>query len=137
MEKFDKEVLLSVFQRTAKHILKLGFRVFIPPDEANRTCGYYSDGTHIAYFQVNEFRPGVNIATCNKTPGSFGMHYILEPNNEPVPLQNVTKEYLEKGFAEYPEYFSNEDRAMMYCIKFHSLKEFLESLQGENLHEIQ
>ena len=120
---------------TAQAINRLGFRVFVHADE-KRTYGWYSDGNKVAYFQQNEYRSGVNIATCNKVPGSSGAHLILEPNNTPVNLQALTKEYLKKGFRSYPEYFTEEDRNMMPNIKYSSLNEFLDHIGRENIIEV-
>lgn len=120
--------LREKFLQAANHIKNLGFTVYISKDARN-TFGYYSDGQGVAYFQQNQHAEGVNVATCNKTPGSSGMHHCLEPNFEPISLDKLTKEYLRKGFAMYPEYFTKEDRDMMPVIKYINLEEFLRNIE--------
>ena len=120
------------FQKTAEHIKALGFVVIISRDP-NLTYGYYSDGENIGYFQQNEFSEGVNVATCNKTPGSYGAHHILEPNNTPVSLGQLTKEYLKKGFADYPGYYTEEVRKSLPVLKWYNLRDFLSKQDPESL----
>ncbi len=131
-EKKKPQTLRDKFIAVAKQIKDLGYKVYVATNP-NETYGYYSDGNNVAYFQQSEFQDGVNIATCNKVPGSFGAHRILEPNNEPVPLGSITKDYLEKGFLEYPPYFTEEEKALMPVSKWISLQEFLSSPMAQGL----
>lgn len=131
----DTVRLRKEFLKTATHIKAMGFRVFIHKDDQT-TYGYYSDGTHVGYFQQCGSTDGVSIATRNKVPGSCGMGLLLEPHCKPLPLKDITKEYLQKGFLSHPEYFSEDDRLMMPNIKYGNLEEFLSSINTDDLKEI-
>ncbi len=131
----DSVRLRKEFLKTATHIKAMGFRVFIYKDDQT-TYGYYSDGTHVGYFQQCGSTDGVSIATRNKVPGSYGMGLLLEPHCKPLPLKDITKEYLQKGFLSHPEYFSEDDRLMMPNIKYGNLDEFLSSIDTDNIEEI-
>ena len=126
--------IYQCFHEAAERIKELGFRVFLSEDN---TFGYYSDGKNIGYFQENEFVKGVNICTVNKTPGSSGMHYCLEPNFRPVGIGELTADYLAKGFQLYPDYFDDEFKKEMNVIKFSGLEEFLLHPSGKGFRELQ
>ena len=129
--------LQDLFMQSAAHIKKIGFQVYVCKDK-EKTYGFYSDGKNVAYFQQNEFRPGVNIATVNVTPGSSARGFFLEPDAKPVPIKSLTKDYLEKGFQKYPDFFSKEDRNMMPSIeKYQDIQQFLKDHKDENLIELQ
>ena len=121
-------------ENVAESLRNMGFRVFLSKDK-NDAFGYYSDERHVAYIQANELRPGFNVAICNVTPGSHGRHLILEPNNQPIPEEALTKDYLLKAFRLYPPYFTQEDKDMMPVRKHADLDEFLSENQ-EDLVEI-
>ena len=123
------------FLQTAAIIHGLGFRVFIY-DDPETTFGYYSDGLNIAYFQECENQPGVNTAIVRKTPGSNGRHLVVERHSVPVPDAGITKDYLEKAFRAFPEYFSPEEKEMMYGYRYHDLNDFLRSKETEGLKEL-
>ena len=118
------KTMKELFLETAEHIRKAGFRVFISVGDGD-THGWFTDGTHIGYFQQCETENGIQLATCNKTPGSAGTGLLLEPHAAAVPLEKVTKEYLEKAFADYPEYFGQEDKTLMPVKKFVDVEDFL------------
>lgn len=114
----------KTFIQTAKHIKALGFRVFVASDET-LSYGFYSDGEHIGFFQQCEQPPGIQVATVNIVPGSYGENHFIDVWGTPFPLKDITKEYLEKGFLQHPEYFSGDDRKMMPVYKYKNLDEFL------------
>ncbi len=128
-------ILRQQFEKAAGHIKSLGFTVYITTN-SKETHGYFSDGKHIGYFQQNQFAEGVNIATCNKVPGSSGKHHCLDPYFKPVSLTELSKEYLEKGFSLYPEYFSDEDKTLMPVVKYADLDDFLSSVGPGILRKI-
>ena len=133
MEKIDTETARTRFKAAAEHIKAKGFRVFI---HSVCTYGYYSNGRNVAYFQENEFAKGVNVATVNKTPGSSGRHLAVEPHLQPVKLEQLTVDYLKKGFQLYPDYFPDDFRKTLTVIKFANLEEFLAHPVSEQLTEI-
>lgn len=110
----------------AEHLRQMDFRVFVTTDEKS-SFGYYSDEKHVAYIQANDLRAGFNIAIVCQTPGSNGRHLLIEPDLKTVPLRNLTKEYLQKGFANYPDYFDAEAKQMMPHIKHYDLDDFLKT----------
>lgn len=126
--------LRQKLEHVAESLRNMDFRVFLSKD-AEDAFGYYSDGTHVAYIQANEFRPGFNLAICNATPGSHGRHLIIEPDNRPVPEEALTKDYLEKAFKYYPSFFTQNDRDVMPVKKYLNLDEFL-SQHEQQLVEI-
>lgn len=134
-EKKKPKILRDKFIAAAKYIKGLGYKVYVATNP-NETYGYYSDGNNVAYFQQSEFQDAVNIATCNKVPGSFGAHHILEPNNRPVPLDGLPRSYLENGFQMYPPYFTEEDKAAMPVNKWINLHEFLASPFAKTIVEL-
>lgn len=112
----------------------MGYRVFVIGDN-ELTYGFFSDGKNVGYFQQNECGEGVQLATVNKTPGSTGTGYLLETGGKAIPVNELTKEYMEKAFHDYPDYFSSEDKQFMYCIKYISLDDFL-AAHGNELIEL-
>jgi len=120
----------QTLERIAETLRNMDFRVFLSSNKEN-AYGYYSDEKNVAYIQVNEFRPGFNVAICNATPGSHGRHLIIEPDNSPVPEEALTREYLRRGFALYPSFFTPDDRKMMPVRKYLNLDEFLKEYDKE------
>lgn len=120
---------------SARHIKRLGFRVFIAIDQ-EQAHGYYSDGKNVAYFEQNEFGQGIRRAICNKTPGSFGMHHLLERGPSGILPEKLDRATLEEAFADYPSYFTKEEKEMMPTIKWLSLQEFLEA-NGDRMNLIE
>lgn len=123
------------FLDVAKRIKNFDFRVFVSAS-SDETLGYFSDTKNIGYFQLSETDSSVQIATCNKTPGSAGTAFFLEPSNEGVPLTKLNKDYLEKAFQMYPVYFTKEDRDIMPVIKFFDLDDFLSCSSHPLLKEV-
>ena len=122
--------LRNKFIISAGCIRRMGYRVFVINDN-ELTYGFFSDGKNIGYFQQNELGDGVQLATVNKTPGSYGANYLLETGGKANPVNKLTKEYLEKAFRMYPEYFDDEDKQIMPCIKYLGLEEFLANHEKE------
>lgn len=131
----NKDALRNVLITVALRIKEFGYNVFVASD-GNFSFGYYSDGTHIAYFQANEHGDGVELATCNKTPGSFGHHFFIERGSKGVDINQLTKEYLEKAFVSYPVYFDQEDIAMMPVSKHINLDDFLSGMEDGFLQRV-
>lgn len=128
--------ILDTITSTVKTIRDLGFRVFLP-QEQDCSFGFFTKGKNIGYFQAAEGRSGVQFATVNKVPGSAGMGFLLEPDGGEVSLKGLTKEYLSKAFAMYPDYFNEEDKEMMPVIKHADLEDFLTlSQRGHTLKEV-
>lgn len=122
------------FITSAGCIKRMGYRVFVIGDN-ELTYGFFSDGKNVGYFQQNELGEGVQLATVNKTPGSIGTGYLLETGGKAIPVNELTKEYMEKAFHDYPDYFSREDKEFMHCIKYISLDNFLIA-HGNELKEL-
>ena len=112
-----------------------GFRVFVPEDP-QKTFGFFSDGKHVGYFQISEHVPEISLATCGKNPGSTGHGLLIENNGGSVPLEKLTKEYLQKAFLLHPEYLSEKDQKRMPNNPFSSLEEFLKNNRELKLKEL-
>lgn len=130
-----QKTIRQLFDEAALYIKSLGFKVFVSDDEKD-TYGYFSDGEHVGYFQQCETTNVIQVATCNKTPGSTGTGLFLEPNNRGVPLEKIDKQYLEKAFQMYPSYFTQEDRDFMIVRKYFDLNDFLSDKRHSNLKQI-
>lgn len=123
------------FLKAAEKIKELGYSVFVAKDES--LCyGYFSDGKKIGYFQLESYDSGITFATANKTPDSHGMHFLTELPPKPVALKDIDDKVLKKAFANYPDYFTKEDKDFMHCQKFVNLDEFKNSWQMEELKPI-
>ena len=121
-------------EEAARHILKLGYRVFVSKDQED-SFGYFSDGKHVGYFQQSLSGPGIQIATCNRNPGSTGTGLLIEPHAKPVTLKKIDKDYLAKAFRNYPGYLKEEDQKAMPVNKYSDLDDFL-SINKDKLTKI-
>lgn len=131
MEKSTKRQQL---EEMAEKIRNMDLRVFLSKDPSE-SYGYFSDEKHVGYIQATENQEGFNTAICNKTPGSNGRHLLIEKDGIPVEAEKLTRDYLEKTFRTYPEYFSKEDIEMMPVRKYDGIDDFL-SIHEDELIEI-
>ncbi len=116
--------LREKLMEAAEQMRQMDFRVFVSNDPEN-AFGFYSDERHVAYFQASEFGNGFNTAIVCRTPGSHGRHLMVEKDAVAVPLEKLTKDYLKKAFADYPWWFTREDKDRMPHIKHLDIDDFL------------
>jgi hypothetical protein len=90
-------------QDIIKKVQSLGFTVYVPKD-AISTYFYYTDGTNVAYLQINNLTKSIHISTVHHPNKESGTGYEIYGNDEMLSLEELTAKHLKHGFITKPDW---------------------------------
>lgn len=118
----NNEILIKAVNK----IKDIGYKVYIPNDEEPHTYAHYSDGTNIAYIQVEYFQRGIEISTVHMPNIKSGTGYQVFGGDTAIQPEDLTKEQLEQGFAIIPKW-ANTNWGNIDTPKKYTLTNWLEN----------
>lgn len=112
----------TFFQTVVERIKGFGYRVFVRDDDT-KAYGFFSDGKHIGYFQV-EYGSRIHLSTHNAPGSSCSGYSVLPGADSTVAYDGLDTDILTEAFRRYPEW-TRRLRWRKKVVKYDDLDDFL------------